>query len=107
LWNALATEIENREIILVVCTDAINASRGAMFEYNLGLSLGKLVIPVRYDGAPIPIPLFASIREEFNDHDYGAKFNGLMTKLPKSYEQHLVNQQVMRSAYGAEDRGIA
>lgn len=99
LWSELAREIESRDIVIVVCTHAINASYGSRFEYNLGLSLEKLVIPLRYDAASIPGPLHANIGEEFDDRDYSQKFSSLITKLPESYQRHLLNQAWMQQAY--------
>jgi hypothetical protein len=99
LWPTLAQEIEKRGIVIVICTEAINASYGATFEYNLGIHHHKLMIPMRYDGAPVPGALVAHIHLDFDDSNYATKFAALVKELPSSFQKHLENQAFMDRAY--------
>lgn len=89
VWDVLAEEIDNRDAVIVVCTEAIGASFGADFEYNHALSRDKLVVPLKYDDTVVPSPLTSRVRDSFDDVTYADKFSSLAEILPNSYQKHL------------------
>lgn len=93
IWEVLAEEIDNRDAIIVVCTEAIDASRGVEFEYNHALSRDKLVVPLKYDDVIVPSPLTSRVRDSFDDGTYVGKFKSLVESLPNSYREHLDRQK--------------
>ena len=93
VWDVLAEEIDNRDAVIVVCTEAISASFGADFEYNHALSRDKLVVPLKYDDADVPSPLTSRVRDSFDDGTYVGKFRSLAEILPNSYQEHLDEQK--------------
>jgi hypothetical protein len=93
VWDVLAEEIDNREAVIVVCTEGISASVGADFECNHALSRDKLVVPLKYDDAVVPSPLTSRVRDSFDDGTYVGKFKLLAEILPRSYHEHLDAQR--------------
>jgi len=97
LWSVLAGEIDNRDAILVVCTEGILASYGAEFEYNHALQREKLVVPMIYDEAPVPSPLASRVRDPpFDDQTYAREFKTVAETLPSAYRSHLKDQEQRR-----------
>jgi len=94
----LANEIAKRDVVIVVCTAAITASDGSDFEINQALSRGKLVVPMRYDDAPVPETLFSKIHDVFDDDNYYSKFDSVARVLPQLYERHLLIQNERQKA---------
>jgi len=93
LLDVLAEEIDNRDAIIVVCTEAIVASYGADFEYNHAWCGEKLIVPLQYDEATVPRPLTSRIYDDFDDNNYVQKFAVISKTLPESYSDHLKRQQ--------------
>jgi hypothetical protein len=93
LSDVLAQEIDNREMIIVVCTEAISASYGADFEYNHALSREKLVVPLKYDESTVPSPLTSRVHDSFDDRSSTDKFDSIAQTLLSSYQEHLRDQK--------------
>ena len=70
IWDVLVKEIMNREVIIVICTDAITGSTGVNFEINQALSRDKLIIPLKYNDIKVPKTLFHLIYMTFNEDDF-------------------------------------
>jgi hypothetical protein len=89
LWDVLAEEIDRREALIVVCSEAICASYGADFEYNHAMSREKLIIPLKYDNASVPSPLTSKIRDSpFDEATCNSRFESVVKGLPESYQKH-------------------
>lgn len=88
LWYLLSEEIAKRQTVIVVCTQAINESRGARFEISHALERDKQIIPLKFDDAPVPDPISIYIRENFAENNCKAVFAALARNLPKSHREH-------------------
>ncbi len=93
LKSLLARAVAAREIMLVVCTEAIRVSDGADDEFNLALLRGKLVIPLKYDDVQLPDALDMKIFEPFDDNNCISCFHSLAKSLPGRYEKFLLMRQ--------------
>jgi hypothetical protein len=88
-------EIKNRDVLIVVCTTAILASQPAEREFCIALDNDKLVIPLKYDDAPVPSAL-REIYESFSDQNYMEIFEIVAANLPINYRKHRDNQERIR-----------
>jgi hypothetical protein len=95
LWGetGIPMEIKNRDILVVLCTtNAILASPGVEREWGIALRNQKLVVPLKYDNAPVPNGLI-EIYETFTAQNYVAIFNQVAENLPVNYRRHCDRQE--------------
>jgi hypothetical protein len=95
VWDVIADQIDNRDLLIVLCTTALMGSFAARREYNLALTWEKQVIALPFDDAPIPRALSANIHTNctFDQNDYVIKFQLLCVDLPDSFKNHLKDQR--------------
>jgi hypothetical protein len=89
IWDMLARQIRDRDVMIVVCTPSIEVS-GAVREYNIAMSLQRMMVPLRYDNVPIPLALTADTGDDFTDDDVLKKFEDLASsRLEKTYGEFI------------------
>jgi hypothetical protein len=95
-------EIKKRDVLILVCTTAILASPPAEREYCIAIELDKLVIPLKYDDAPVPSALRV-FHESFDDHNCLDIFKIVAANLPTDYRRHRENQERVRITLASID----
>jgi len=93
--SGIPMEIRNRDVLIVMCTTAILASPPAEREYCIAIQADKLVIPLRYDDAPVPSAL-PHFYDSFDNSNYAQIFRIVADNLPNNYRRHCENLDRIR-----------
>lgn len=94
LWedSGIPFEIRKRDVLILICTLAIKASRPGIREFNIALYNDKMVIPPQYDAAELPYALEPDFRDKFDKANCRTVFRIVANNLPKSYARFRENQ---------------
>ena len=98
VWDTIAAEIERRNVLLVVCTRAITLSRPARREYNLAITLEKMVVPLQYDTVEVPLAIRPDIDVSFDETNFHEIFRIVAERLPGSYDDYAKEQAANEKA---------